>query len=85
MTLGVTVADEELATRPTGPHRRTAARSWRRRQLPNSWTTVTATGIASGDSTIRKMMIGNSMALLTFSALRNRRFVFPGKNSLPNS
>jgi hypothetical protein len=27
-----------------------------------TWTTVTATGIARGESTIRKMKIGNNMA-----------------------
>ena len=45
----------ELANERTGR----AARLLR--QLPNSWTTVTAIGMNSGDSTIRKIMIGKSM------------------------
>jgi hypothetical protein len=45
----------------------------RARKLPNSWTTVTATGMANGESTIKKMKIGNNIASLTFSAERIRR------------
>jgi hypothetical protein len=63
-----------------------AGRTWRTgragslsRQFLNWWTTVTAIGMNSGDSTIRKITIGKNIGFLAFSAERNCQTMLPGK------
>lgn len=53
--------------------------SRRLRHLSNKSTIVTATGMYSGDSVIRKRTIGKSIGFLAFSAKRNRRFCCVGE------